>query len=64
MFFKERLPETWTISATLSPPQPPLKVNDPTLKYLKLQMTLTILSLIREMSLRTYTFKTATNIYV
>ena len=47
---------------------PPLTVNDPTLKYLKLQMTLTILSLIREMSLRISTFKTAiyrkTNIYV
>ena len=46
----------------------PLTVNDRTLKYLKLQMTLTILSLIREVSLRMYTFKTAiyrkTNIYV
>ena len=41
---------------------PPLTVNDPTLKYLKLQMTLTILSLIREMSLRIYTFKTATSL--
>ena len=51
------------------PPPPTLAVNDRTLlKYLKLQMTLTILSLIREVSLRIYTFKTAiyrkTNIYV
>ena len=50
-------------------PHCPLTVNDRTLlKYLKLQMTVTILSLIREVSLRIYTFKTAiyrkTNIYV
>jgi len=36
---------------------PPLTVNDPTLQYLKLQMTLTILSLIREISTRIQTFK-------
>ena len=49
-------------------PTSPSKINGPTVEYLKLQMTPRIPSLIREISPRIYTFKTAinrkTNIYV